>query len=95
MASREFLDIKTEVDLLLTKTVQSKDDTTSPEIDTVKLQDIAKTLSLLETDIVKIEELNVAIVQKNIVQHPHFHRRYAHTKCFFLLCFARRSNCIE
>ena len=68
-AAREFLDIKTNVDLLPIENVHEFDTKSLPKIDIDKLKRIAKELSSLERDISKIEELNVAIVQKNITQH--------------------------
>jgi TldD protein len=69
LASKEFLDIKTNVDLLPMEKIQYTSTESLPVIDLKKLKTIAKELSSLEQDIAKIEELNVAIVQKNIKQH--------------------------
>ena len=69
VAAREFLDIKTDVDLLPIESIQFDEQNVLPEINTSRLQEIAKALSSLETDILKIEELNVAITQQNTEQH--------------------------
>ena len=69
MASKDSLDIKTNVDLLKMDAIQYKNAQQLPSIDSSRLQSIAKNLSALETDISNIEELNVAIHQKNIEQY--------------------------